>query len=414
MAKIRTRLLSAGLGVCLLILGVALSQLLGHAPARALAASPPALADLPLVHPADLHYLGAFRVPPQDGTGNSLGYSGHALGYNPAHHSLFFGGHDWYQKLCEIGIPAAISLSSTASILQDCTDVTEGSLDQIDVDTVKLGGTLVYHDRLIVSAYSYYDADGSQVLSHYASSPDLSQSGEVLGPYQVGDWAGIVSGYMGLIPPEWQAAFGGPALTGQCCISIISRTSAGPAVSVFDPDQIGVTDPLPAQRLLAYPLAHPLAPVDTQNNLFNLATNIKGIAFPQGSRSLLFFGRQGVGPYCYGTGGAAGMGDCFDPVDSSKGTHAYPYVHQVWAYDALDLLAVKSGQKQTWEIRPYAVWQLADMDAGGGATINGATFDPSTGRVYITEQFGEDPQVHVYEITPGWASHFVFLPLTLK
>jgi hypothetical protein len=327
---------------------------------------------------------------------------------------LFFGSHDWDQLLCEIEIPATISLSVTADILQDCTDVTEGRMDQIDEDTIKLGGSLVYNNHLIVSAYSYYDADGSQELSHFASSTDLSQTGDIAGPYQLGDWAGIVSGYMGLIPPEWQASLGGPALTGQCCISIISRTSAGPAVSVFDPDQVDVTNPVPVVHLLHYPLAHPLAQENTQNNLFNLATTIKGIAFPRGTRSVLFFGRHGTGPYCYGTGGEQGEGDCYDPVDSSKGTHSYPYYHQVWAYDALDLLAVKDGQKETWEIQPYGVWQILSMDASGGATIRGAAIDPASGRVYITEGYGEDPQVHVYEITPGWASYFAFLPVAQK
>jgi hypothetical protein len=355
-------------------------------------------AALPLLSQSDLTYIGAFRVPHQDGLNNPLGYSGHALGYDPAHHSLFYGGHDWYQLLCEIGIPSMIDLDHTGMILQNCTDVTEGRLDQVDNYTVKLGGTLVYNGRLIVSAYGYYDADANQVVSHFASSTDLSQPGDIQGPFQVGDWAGIVSGYMTTVPPEWRIALGGPALTGQCCISIISRTSAGPAASVFNPDDVGNLDPVPAIELLNYPLAHPLAPVDTQNDYFNLATNIKGIAFPSGTRSLLFFGRQGTGPYCYGTGGDTGEGDCYDPVDSSKGTHSYPYVHQVWAYDALDLLAVKNGQKQPWEVQPYAIWRLSEMDSTGSATIVGAAFDPASGRVYITEAYGEDPVVHVYQV----------------
>jgi hypothetical protein len=356
------------------------------------------LGSLPLLEQSDLSYTGAYRVPNADNLGNSLGYSGHALGYNPANHSLFFGGHDWDQKLCEIGIPGVIDLNHTGSILQNCTDVTEGCLDQIDVDTVKLGGTLVYNGRLVVAAYSYYDADGNQELSHFASGTNLSQPGDILGPYPLGDWAGIVSGYMGIIPLEWRSTLGGPALTGQCCISIISRTSSGPAVSVFNPDHVGSQNPVPATPLLYYPLDHPLAPVDTQNGYFNLATQIKGVAYPSGTRSLLFFGRHGTGPYCYGTGGDLGEGDCYDPVDSSKGTHSYPYVHQVWAYDALDLLAVKNGQVQPWEVQPYAIWHLSEMDSTGSATISGATFDPASGRVYITEAFGEDPVVHVYQI----------------
>jgi hypothetical protein len=367
------------------------------------------LADLPLLPRSALTYLGAFRVPNQDGAGNSLGYAGHALSYNPAHHSLFFGGHDWYQELCEIGIPAAITLTQTAPILQDCVDVSEGRLGQVDDGTVKLGGTLPYGGRLIVSAYSYYDADANQALSHFASGFDLDAAGDIQGPYAVGDWAGIVSGYMAQVPAEWQAALGGPALTGNCCLSIISRTSYGPAVSVFDPDDVGAQNPVPAAPLLYYPAAHPLADWDATSDYFNGSTNIVGVAFPPGSRSVLFFGRQGIGPFCYGTGD-----ECSDPVDPYKGTHAYPYIHQVWAYDALELQAVAEGSKQPWEVLPYALWHLDEMDAAGGATIAGAAYDPASGRVYITERYGEEPLVHVYQISaPGGTvfNRFVYLPL---
>ena len=367
------------------------------------------LAALPRLTRSALTYVGAFSVPHQDDNAQPLGYSGHALGYDPARHGLFFGGHDWDQKLCEIGIPATISLTQTASILQNCTDVTEGRLDQVDDYLPKLGGTLVYNGRLIVSAYSYYDASGSQILSHFASSTILSQTGDLQGPYRVGDWAGIVAGYMTTIPAAWQAALGGPALTGQCCIPIISRTSAGPAASVFDPDDVGRTDPVSATVILAYPLEHPLAEVETQNDSFNLATHIVGVAFPPGTRSVLFFGRQGTGPYCYGTGE-----ECNDPIDDSKGNHAYPYVHQIWVYDALDLVAVKNGQRQSWEVQPYALWRLSEMDDSGSARIVGATYDPASGRVYITEFYGEEPAVHVYQITVPESSAIVYLPLVHK
>jgi len=369
-------------------------------------------AELPLLSQSALSYIGAFRVPNQDGEGNPLGYSGHALSYNPQNDSLFFGGYDWYQQLCEIGIPVAITLTQTAPILQNCTDVTEGRLDQIDEGSIKLGGTLPYNDRLIISAYSYYDADGSQALSHFASTPDFAANGDIQGPYHVGDWAGIVSGYMAVVPAEWHTYLGGPALTGNCCLSIISRTSFGPAVSVFHPDDVGSVDPIPAAPLLYYPADHPLAAWDATSQFFNGSTNIVAVAFPPGSRSILFFGRQGTGEFCYGTGE-----ECSDPVDPYKGTHAYPYVHQVWAYDALDLLAVRDGTKQPWEPQPYALWHLDEMDLSGSATIAGAAYDPASGRVFITERYGEEPVVHVYQITvPGISAYdrFVYLPLVVE
>ena len=64
-----------------------------------------------------------------------------------------------------------------------------------------------------------------------------------------------------------------------------------------------------------------------------------------------------------------------------------------------DLLAVKNGKKQSWQVQPYALWRLGEMDDSGSARIVGATYDPASGRVYITEAFGEEPAVHVYQIT---------------
>jgi hypothetical protein len=393
-------------------LGVAPGSLV--AGAGALPADPPIshLGALPLVQLSDLTYIDEFSVPDQDGNGNPLSYGGHALSYNPVNHSLFFGGHDWYQELCEIAIPSMIDPSQSATIIQNCADVTEGRLGDIDEGSIKLGGTLIHSGRLIISSYSYYDADGSQSLSHFASSTDLAQSRDVQGPFQVGDWAGIVSGYMAPIPAEWQADFDSPALTGNCCLSIISRTSYGPAVSAFDPEYVGLVNPVPSTPLLYYPDSHPLASWDATGPLFNGTTHIVGIAFPPMTRSVLFFGRHGLGEFCYGSGAA-----CNDPVNPYQGTHAYPYVHQVWAYDALDLLAVKDGTLQPWEVQPYGVWELAQMDSSGGASISGAAYDPGSGRVYITEGYGENPAVHVFQINvPGSPAlaHSVYLPTLAK
>lgn len=364
-------------------------------------------AALPLLDPSSLQYLGSFIVPNQDGQGNSLAYGGYALGYDALQHGLFFGCHDFDQTLAEVGIPSITDPPQTAVILQDCADVTEGRLPLVDDYMPKLGGTLLYNGRLIVSAYGFYDADNSQVLSHFASTPDLSQAGDVGGPYQVGSQAGMAAGYMTMIPEEWRSSFGGPALTGQCCINIISRSSAGPAASVFDPDDVGGVDPVPAQMVLGYPLEHPLAPVESQNDYFNLATRMGGVAFPSGTRSVLFLGMQGTGPFCYGTGE-----ECGDPVDPYHGTHAYPYVHQVWAYDALELLAVRNGEKQPWEVQPYGIWRLPEMDSTGSARITGATYDPEGGRLYVTEEYGEEPRVHVYQVDLGGSSIFADVPST--
>jgi hypothetical protein len=369
----------------------------------------------PRVTQSHMTYVGSFRVPHNDNSGsqnNTFAYGGTALGYNPANNSLFYGGHDWYQELAEIAIPDVIAATATASVVQQLSDVTGGRMGSVDDGNVKLGGTLWYNGRLIVTAYSYYDADGNQRRTHFALSNGSTSGAGVSGPFEMGGVANARSkaGYMGIVPEEWRSLLGGPALTGNCCLSIISASSAGPSVSVFNPDDVGVVNPVPATTLLFYPLGNATTQNGTSHNeIFVQSDVVAGVAFPRGTRSVLFFGRHGQGPYCYGPGTSnaalvgtpSGEGDpwCYDPAASSKGTHAYPYRHQVWAYDANDLLAVKNGEREVWDVRPYAVWTLTEMDSSGGAGIRGAAFDPVTGRVFITEAYGETPVVHVYRIS---------------
>lgn len=357
----------------------------------------PALTQ-PLVQAGDMRYLGSFTLPGSDGTSGDQGlltFGGSALSVNPATQTLLIGGHDWYQRLCEVHIPA---IGGRATMAQSCADITEGRSGQIDGGAqTKLGGSLVWNGRLIATAYSYYDADANAQVSHFASGLNFSQSGDVQGPFRVGSiGAGFVGGYMTAIPDEWRAILGGPALTGQCCLSIISRTSSGPSVSVFNPDDVGRVNPVPATTVLAYTLSHPLAPNEAQNSLFNNTTEIVGVAFPPGTRSVLFIGKQGLGRFCYGE-----AAECNDPASIYKGNHAFPYVHQVWAYDAVELAMVQHGLKQPWEVRPYATWQLSDIASDGSASIAGAAYDATTGRLYITEDYDESPRVHVYQLGAG-------------
>lgn len=369
------------LGLVSLLAGLA--ALLGEHPQ---AQSPTELAR---VGPADLRYLGSFGVPPIDGTSwvseQALTFGGWALGLGQDGKSLYYGCHDWHEKLAEISIPA---IGGTASIIRRCSSVP--GLPDVDVDQVNLGGTLLWNGRLIVSAYSYYDGDGNATKSHTVGTPRVTD----FVPFQVvgGIGGGRVGGYMGVIPREWRELLGGPAFTGQCCIGVISRSSLGPALSVFNPDDVGRVNPVPAKQLLGYSISNPLANHDSTGELFNGATQMGGVAFVAGTRSVIFFGRHGIGRYCYGTGE-----ECVDPDDPSKGTHAHPYRRQAWFYDAADLARVNAGELKPYEVKPYAIAPLPG-DGGRGARAPQTTFDPATRRVYMADGLHENPRIHVYEI----------------
>ncbi len=393
----------------------------------------PPLDTARLLQLEDLTYSGAFRVPHGpfgDPKGEGFNYADSGLTYNAANNSLFINGHVYTQLTAEISIPEIVVSTrledlKTAPVLQNLSDITEGHLGNILAKGARtrsplMGGILVYRNKLIGTAYDYYDASNASRLSHFTSELNLSQAGDFRGMFLVGadsSRTGFVSGYMALIPPEWQAALGGPALTGNCCISIISRTSWGPAASVFDPDKLGIANPVPSFPLIEYPSAHPLARYANglANKLFEEGDEMRGLVFPVGSRSVLFFGRHGLGPFCYGEGSKNpalkdhpessrnGTGSCYDPVIGSKGSHSYPYAHYVWAYDASDLVAVKKGRKNPWDVRPYGLWTLPLPEVfgiRGYAGIQGAAYDPATQRIFISQKHGDGnlPLIHVFTL----------------
>jgi hypothetical protein len=377
-----------------------------------------------LLQQSDLIYQGAFRLPQGEfGSPQYSGfnYGGTALGYNPAHNSLYIVGHDWYQLTAEVSIPQITNSNNlnnlaTATVLQQFSDPLEGKIGSInpsDPNSKKIGGQMVYGSQLYVSAYSYYDGGGTQSSSHFVRPTNLSTTGQVSGPYRVGTIGPrFIAGYMTQIPQEWQSAFGGPAVTGQCCLSIISTTSLGPAAFVFNPADVGSKNPVPTTPLVFYPIDHPTLGTwegnGTPNPIYNMTTGIRGMAFPQGTRSVLFFGTTGLGVSCYGAGtsdlsldrkpvpGESGVIYCYDPDNGSKGCHAYPYGNYVWAYDANDLISVKNGQKNPWDVLPYATWSLNSTGSG----VNGAAYDPSTGRIYLSVGFedGTMPLIHVFKV----------------
>src|SRR3989338_5850857 len=290
---------------------------------------------------------------------------------------------------------------STASVLQNLYDSTDGKKNTSDLNDSngnRIGGHLLYNDKLYTTVYIFYDNAPYQILSHLVSSTNLSTPNDTLGPYQVGTvGAGHVSGNMAHVPPEWQVALGGPALTGNCCLSITARTSVGPSASVFNPADLGVKNPAPATPVVDYSLDHPITNSQVGNSLYVQNDGIRGMVFPQNTASLLFFGNHGTGSVCYGNSGT----DCYDPADPYKGYHTYPYKYQVWAYDANDLVKVKNGQLQPWQIQPYSVWNFnLPFETDDTHDIYGAAYDPATQKIFLSQHYkdGTLPIIHVFKV----------------
>jgi hypothetical protein len=380
----------------------------------------------PLIQRSNITYLGAFAMGYGTGT-STLDYGGSGLTvYNdPAvgKTTLYLEGNAQRDGQVAQILPPSTLLKSlnyadlpTGTFLQNFHDVFDGKQATccsggIPGNGAPVFGMLPYNGRLIVAIAEGYGTD--QIDTHGASGFNLSVTNDFQGFYPINAVANqrAIGGYMTLIPTEWQSLLGGPALTGNCCLSIISATSAGPSATVFNPNDVGVKNPIPGTTVVFYPITNALCgPANcesTQNSVFNLTTRVKGIAFPPGSRSILFFGTQGIGPYCYGT-----QTDCNDPYTDGKGPHAPPYVDLIWAYDANDFVSVKNGVKQPWQISPYAIWQFGtEMYSGSEAEyITGAGYDPASGRLYIAQYYGPSPRIDVYQITPSGSGTVVRTP----
>lgn len=402
-----------------------------------------------LLQQSDLEYLGAFRGPNYWGGNDcySLAYGGISMAYNPNHDSLFVSGITQCNNVTEITIPqlvnssnlSALNGASFANAIPYFFDPTEGNRSNLGAGGATISGSisnrglLVYGDKLIGTSKVYYDGAYAQRLTHFTHSLELSQS-SFAGNFEldVNIFKGVLPGYLGLIPAEYQTLLGGKVITGMGFGSIATASSYGPSVTVFDPDDFNMQTSATAIPLQYYDsAAHSLPGGYYDNNQpANIYTStgdvVGGVVFPSGTRSVMFFGTHGTsntdGYACYGipvatleqayTSGPPYLLNnrrhncgtnqeencCYNPQGGGKGVNSYPYVNQIWAYDVNDLIAVKNGTKHPWENVPYAVWNPTLPTAG--RQIISAAYDPLTRRIFVAQEFadGTSPVFHVFQV----------------
>jgi len=392
----------------------------------------------PLLQQSNLTYLGAFRVP----ANQNIDYGGEVLGYNPGSSSpgsLFIGCLTTAGTIAEVSVPTPVNSTNinnlnTAKLLQPCADPTAGGTVGIGSGSSKIGGMLVYNGKLITSQYLYYDGNSSQTNAFFVKpNTNLSQT-NASGAYAIGNAPniGFVDGWMASVPSAWQAALKGPIASGNDSLPIITRTSWGPDAFAWDPAQLtNVNTTVPSTPLLYYSSQNPTlgqwnsttSVNDTSVYWENSGSGYHGAVIPDNASSILFFGAQGMGSFCYGpgTGNQSLAGTfcdptdtvdtcCYDPVINSKGLHGYPYEYRIMAFNLNDLAAVTAGTKQPWQVKPYAVWPLtsgyAGMDGTSNSDAGGAVYDPTTQRIYFSAPYGDGtlPLIHVWQVNTGGGS----------
>ena len=406
-----------------------------------------------------LTYEGAFLVPSgnlggDSSLGDTLRRGGIGITYNAAGNSgngslilMSDSASGLAEKLAvEISIPVTpgtgeLSTLPRATVVQVPSDVGNGEWQNLQDDgsltgnAGSPGGLLVYNNKLIGSAFGYYDANTDCYRSHFSANLDWATSGTGFSGFKkVGlnpvdplvANGGLVGGYMAHVPPEWQTALGYPALTGKGGVAVISRSSMGPAAWGFNPDDVTTTadaTPVTATMLVGYPVGYPTMGTYEEGALYNQGTDLGGIAFPVGSDTVLFFGRLGLGypdtgEGCYGYStddplehdqprAEDSANQCYDLEKTGHGNHAYPYDYHVWAYDAQDFADVKAGNRQPWSVVPYADWSLDLVyDFDDARQILGVAYNPTSQELYVTQNMADTytnsydpyPVVHVYSL----------------
>ena len=373
----------------------------------------------------DFTYVGAFRVPAGAVGSDTLEYGGNALAFNPANHSLFMASNvDHGLSIAELQIPTTLSATgvassmSVATVLQPFADLSSlltinaGGAAQppnLNYENLNIGGLLVAGNGLTGAMFMGYNGAEPQASTHShfrTSGLDLASfsASNFTGLIDVrasGDTAGgrVRGGYMTEVPAEWRAWIGADYVTGAAGQNRIQYSSAGPALFGFN-----ATNPAGSsgKPLVNYPYGHALQWVDGRTTvpqlLFNGTTQVNGVAFVPGTRSVIFIGSNGLSSIGYGVGSQFN-----DRARPYQGFHSQNgnYQYQIWAYDIDDFMSVRNGTLAAWEIKPTSVENFNLPTPEASKYLGGTAFDASTGRLYVSQKtagLGGTPIIHVYQL----------------
>ncbi len=420
--------------VHILMLMVFLSMSCGHSPAQPTQAAQdsPAAPDeiyLPLVtstpgtpppseeliQPADLTYLGAFRLPADapDEIGWKWSNWSSALTCHPAGDpgggsdgfpgSLFGVGHDWNQYVSEINIPAPVNSASknlaelsTAVTLQPFADIRGGLFDGMEMPRVGLAYLPPQGSQAtgkLYFAWAPHLDEGAAQPSHGWSELSIDHP-QTAGGWRIGEYGNYVTGdYLLNIPQNWAAAYvSGMSLgTGRCRDG--GQSGQGPALFAIAPWQSG-NPPAAGSTLTAIPLLlyqDVLVENGITLNGYHHSDEWTGAVWLTAGEkaALIFVGNKGTGDCWYGNP----EGPCLECDE--RGWWSTGFEGQIIFYDPADLAAVAQGTLETWEPQPYAVLNIDTSLYHITSTqqkhhVAAAAFDRANGLLYIVEPLADD------------------------
>lgn len=427
-----------------------------------------------LVQPGDLTYLGAFRLPDR-ATGapdeESWEYSGQALTYRPdgdpggggdGHPGSLFGtGHDVWNYVSEIGIPAPgtsrdLEMLNVATTTQGFYDVRGGLFDGL-VEMPRVGmqylpaqaGQTSAKLHLAWGAHNQDEGTPSDTPSHAWCDLDLSTP-DTQGAWWIGDVSLYrVNGYMFEIPQEWADEYVGGARLATGRYRDGGWSGMGPNIFAYGPWLDG-SPPAPGTLLTTHTLlSYSYAGGEHTIDNYQDADEWEGGAWVTagGKTAVVFVGTKGGGYWWYGYFSPAGDGmpcpyvpepgeggevRCYnsDGTDCAEGLldcggHTYTVESKGWwssrfdaqmiFYDPADFVAVLNGTLEPDEPQPYATLDIdghlfldppvgTEVDCGTGdqrkCRIGEMAYDRERGFLYVLERFADDakPVVHVWGV----------------
>ncbi|MBC7187931.1 MAG: T9SS type A sorting domain-containing protein [Calditrichaeota bacterium] len=402
--------------------------------------------DAQRLHPADLTYRGAFRLPSVSGASN-WSYSGCGMTYYPQGDpsgpadgypgSLFIIGHDQDQLVSEVSIPVPVisptkrlSDLNTATTLQGFADITRGMFGSLEI---------AYSD------IEYLPPQGAQTTgklhfcwgqhfqferapSHGWCELNLANP-QPAGPWFFGDFTNYVSNdYLFEIPAEWAAQHtpGQRLATGRFRDGHWS--GMGPALFAYGPWNDG-NPPAPNTTLTAITplllygenvpgIPEIVTSEDRAMKGFSPADYWSGGAWltAGNASALIFVGTKAIGRSWYGYSDGTVYPD--DPPYPP--TPPFPHDQRGWwsegirariiFFDPNDLVLVAAGSMQTWEPQPYDSMDIDQylFDPGfdypryKNRSLGAVAFDRERRLLYIVERMADEDErslIHVFHVS---------------
>lgn len=386
--------------------------------------------SLPIINIDDFVYQGAFRIPSGSFDSISADYTEGIIAVNHDNNSLYLCGHDWYESIGEFSIPTLVNSTdindlNIAENLQPFKDILDLATNGNPFDRNLISGMLYENNKLYVNAVTYYDCNTEHSLTTLVvETPSDIANSEITGYYTLDGFC-HASGWISQVPEEWLSSLGGDHICGNSSkYPINTRSTIGISAFSFNisdisgnPDTISTTTLLdfdlanmlcadynsyqnPRYNLISYDAdkavtghtAEDVNAVPGDNNLWTEVSQASYGFIVPGTRTYFTVGASGghnfgIGYKAKQSNGHIAGGPCaYDASD---------YYNYYWLWDVNDLLAVKNGTKNEYDIRPYAYGEF-DVpfqydnykDTAEFHEIIGGCYDKESGLLYLTIKNG--------------------------